>query len=298
MALGICAMSELLLLPNDAMRARRCARTILALWAWEVTLGAALAWPFASIVRSAYGTHPRADAVLWDAGGLPLLDLVTRRLPELGALVAHAATVTIFAVIAGLIPSAALLACLAFATQGGRAPPPRLAVQVGVSAFLPCAILLAVTLVLQGSLVVSAVTIARLAREGFSPSLGDVKGDLVGASLLGLGLLLAAFAGVTQDVARAAVVRFGTGAGEALQLALRAVTSAPLILFWSWGWRALASLVPVALGAILAQRLGGRGGKALVVLFAIHQVIVAVRVALRASWLAKAMRVVDLAGKR
>ncbi len=290
-------MSELLFLPNDAMRARRCARPILALWAWEATLGAALAWPFASIVRAAYGSHPRADAVLWDAGRLPLLDLLTRRLPEAGALVAHAATVTLFAAIGGLIPSAALLVSLACTTHDRRTPPVGVAIQAGIGAFLPCAILLALTLALQGSVVLSAATLAGLAKEGFSPTMGDVKADLAGASLLALGFLLAALAGVTQDVARASVVRFGAGAGEALRLAVRAVAPAPVVLFWSWGWRALASLVPIGFGALAADRIGGRGGLALVVLFAIHQAIIAARVALRASWLAKAMRIVDRAGR-
>jgi uncharacterized membrane protein (GlpM family) len=288
-------MSEVVFLPNAAMRARRCPGAIAVLWAWEAALGAALAWPFASIVRAAYGSHPRADAVLWDRGGLPLVDLLTRRLPELGALVAHAVTVTLFAAIAGLLPAAGLLATVAFATKRGMAAA-RTAIQASVVAFVPCAILLAVTLVLQASLVVSAATIAGLAREGFSPTLGDVKADVVGASLLGLGLLLVALAGVTQDIARAAVVRFGSGAGDALRLAVRAVAPASIVLFWSWGWRALASLVPVAFGALLAERIGGRGGVALVAMFVIHQVIVAARVALRASWLAKAMRVADDAG--
>jgi len=81
-----------------------------------------------------------------------------------------------------------------------------------------------------------------------------------------------------------------------LRLAVRAVAPAPLGLFWSWGWRALASLLPVAFGAIAAERMGGREGKALVGMFVIHQVIVGARVAFRASWLAKAMRIVDHAG--
>jgi hypothetical protein len=106
-------MSELLALPNDAMRARRCSGPILVLWVWEATLGAALAWPFASIVASAYGAHPRADGVLWDAGALPLLDLLTRRMPELGSLVAHAATLTLLATALRASPSPRrIAACL------------------------------------------------------------------------------------------------------------------------------------------------------------------------------------------
>jgi hypothetical protein len=67
----------------------------------------------------------------------------------------------------------------------------------------------------------------------------------------------------------------------------------PLALTWSWAWRAAASLVPIVFGSLVAERLGGRGGLALVGLFGIHQTVVLSRVALRASWLAKAMRAVD-----
>ncbi len=284
-------------LPNDAIRARRCWQWILGVWAWEALLGAALAWPFASIARSAYGAHPRGDAVLWDDGALPLLDLVLRRRPALGALIAHGVTVTLFAAALGLVLSAALLAGLAFTMRDRRALSSLAAVQAAMAAFVPFAILLAVTLAFQGSLVLSAVTLARLASEGFAPTLGSMKADLVGLLLLGLGLLLVACAGVTQDLARAAVVRFGAGAGGALRLAVRTVTPRVLALSWSWGWRALASVVPVAFGAFVAERIGGRGGKALAALFAVHQAVIGTRVALRASWLAKAMRVVDQVGR-
>jgi hypothetical protein len=288
---------DLVPLPNDAMRARRCSTMIFLLWAWEATLGGAVAWPVASIVQSAYGTHPRADAVLWESGAFSLLDLLIRRLPEAGALVAHVATVILLAAIAGLLPSAALLVCLAFTTRERRTLRLSVAAQAAVVAFVPGAILLAVTLVFQGSLVVSAATLAGLAREGFAPTLGDQRADLSGLLLLTVGLLLAALAGVTHDIARAAVVRFGAGAGEALRLAVRAVAPGSLVLFWSWGWRALASLALLAFGALLSERVGGRGGWALVTLFVVHQIIVGARVAFRASWLAKAMRVVDHAGR-
>jgi len=69
-------------------------------------------------------------------------------------------------------------------------------------------------------------------------------------------------------------------------------------LWWSWAWRMLASVAPVLTGAAVAERLGGRGGVALVVLFALHQCVVVVHVGLRASWLAKALRAVDVALRR
>jgi len=281
------------LLPNHAMRARRCVAPVAALWAWDAALGAALAWPFVSIVRAAYGAHPHADGVLWDPGALPLLDLLVRRLPALGSLIAHSAVVTIFALALGLLPSAAILVCVGFATRDAKTPGLRRALPLAVAATGPFALLLVITLVLQGTIVAAAATAASLANQGVSPKYGDIWAQTIALVVLAAGLLATAFAGVVEDVARASVVRFGVGAGAALRAALTTVRRAPLTLFWSWAWRALSSLVPVAFGALLAGRVGGRGGTALVVLGVIHQLVIAVRAALRASWLARAMRAVD-----
>ena len=51
----------------------------------------------------------------------------------------------------------------------------------------------------------------------------------------------------------------------------------------------------MVIGAVVASKIGGRGGGALLALTAIHQLVVLTRVALRASWLAKALRLVDKA---
>jgi hypothetical protein len=287
------APDTLVLLPNHAMRARRCLVPVAAIWAWDLALGAAMAWPVAAIVRSAYGTHPRADAVLWDPGALPLLDLIVRSLHSSGALIAHAAVVMIFALVVGLVPAAALLFCLGFATSDKKPPRFRNAMRAGAGAFPPFALLLVITLVLQGSIVAATATAASLAEEGFAPKYGEITADVLALLLLAVGLLAAAFAGIVQDAARAAVVRFGLGAGLALRAALKTVGRHPLRLCWSWAWRALAALVPMAFGALLAGRVGARGGAALLALFVIHQLVIAVRVALRASWLASAMRAVD-----
>src|SRR5260221_8918144 len=96
-----------------------------------------------------------------------------------------------------------------------------------------------------------------------------------------------------HDLARRAVVRFRLSAFRALALATRSFRRTPASLCWSWGWRALVSLAPVAAAAALAEGIGGRGGIALVVLALVHQAVVLARVALRASWLARAVRVVD-----
>jgi hypothetical protein len=287
---------RLLLLPNHAMRARRCPKAILALWAWESALGAALTWPVAALVRGAYGSHPLGDAVLWEPGGLPLLDLLVRRRPALGALFAHTASVLLFAVVCGLLPLGAVLVSIGFTTPDRKAPSLRGALQSAIPAMGSFGVLLGTTLALEGSLLAATLVAAGLADQGFERKLGEVGAALVALAIGLLGLALVAIVGVIQDLARAAAVRYGSGAGQALRTALKTFADAAAPLVWSWAWRELASIVPVAFGALLASRLGGKRGIDLIVLLSIHQLIVAVRAALRVSWLAKAMRSVDAVG--
>ena len=101
---------------------------------------------------------------------------------------------------------------------------------------------------------------------------------------------VAGVVGVMHDLARAASVRFRVSALRAWPVAFNALARSPASVLWSWAWRALAGWAPVGVGALVAARVGGRGGKALVVLFVVHQLVLIVRVAFRAWGLAMALR--------
>jgi hypothetical protein len=281
------------LVPNHAMRARRCKAAIVTLWAWEAALGLLLSWPFAAVVRSAYGQHPEGDGVLWEPGGLTLLDLLVRRRPGLGPLFAHVATIIFFAFVLGLIPLAMSLASLAFSTHDRRAPSLRSAFQLAVFAMGPFVVLELLTLALQGGVAIASMAGADIVESGFERSMGEVRASLLAGSVLVLALAAAIILGILQDLARAAVIRFGFDSRQSLRKALAAFALEPARILWSWTWRALTSLVPIAFGALLAGAIGGKGGIALVVLLFIHQLAIGTRAALRVSFLARAMRLVD-----
>jgi hypothetical protein len=234
--------------------------------------------------------------VLWEPGGLTLLDLVVRRLPALGALLDHAFAVALFALVLGLLPASALFACIGFTTPDRKPPTFRDALTIAIPAFGPSAVLFVTALVFEVTLAAAALAAARLADDGFERTLGDMGAGCIALGLFAVGGAIAAIAGVLQDTARAAVVRFSVGARQGFRTALRALAIAPIALLWSWAWRALASVVPVVFGVFLAGRLGGRGGGYLIVLLGFHQLIILVRAALRASWFARAMRAVDAVG--
>jgi hypothetical protein len=135
--------------------------------------------------------------------------------------------------------------------------------------------------------------------EGWThAALGEARAEQIAGALFIAFLGLTSAGGVVHDLARAAVIRFRVTGLRALGLGARTFRRSPVSLWWSWAWRMLASVAPVLTGAAVAERLGGRGGVALVVLFALHQCVVVVHVGLRASWLAKALRAVDVALRR
>jgi hypothetical protein len=124
--------------------------------------------------------------------------------------------------------------------------------------------------------------------------------------VLGLFGALAAIAGVVVDLARAAVVRevgIATSSGTASpswSVVFRGVRTALTtsrrglgLATLAWTGRAIVGVALVAIGWVASDILGGSGGTALTVLFVLHQAVVLGRVALRASWMARALALVS-----
>jgi hypothetical protein len=285
----------LVLLANDAMRARRRPSAIFGVWMWEAAFGLLLALPFVTLVDALYGRHPRGDAPLWQPGGLPLLDLLVHVQNVRAPLVTEAMLVLTFAVILGLLPNGALLASIAFTTRDLRAPSLRQALARAYPAFAPMALVLACVTAVQLLLGFGAWRLGAWVEDTTYDRLGEARAEQLALLAGALVLAVAGAAGVVQDVARAAIVRFRVTGFHALRLGFGTLRRAPAGLMWSWAWRALAAIVPLAFGSLVAERIGGKAGGALFALAAIHQVVALARVALRASWLARAMRAVDAA---
>lgn len=281
---------------DDEARARRCPRSILALWAWQAAVGLAVAWPAASLVREAYGADPRGDAVLWDAGAHPLLGLLARERHALAALTSEATLVLLGAALASVVATAALLAALsrAGAARPGQGGMARIG-ERAIRCLPPFAALLGGTLLAQGAVVAAAVFLGKVAGAVGEPSLGEARAHLMGGVVTGVVLLPVLALGVAHDLARAAVVASRASAGRAVVVAARTLARLPWALSWGWAWRALAGLALVGAGALAADALTLRGGAGLAALALVHQCVILGRVALRSSWLANALRAVDRA---
>jgi hypothetical protein len=275
-------------------RARRCPWGILLFWVWQASVGLVVAWPAASLVRSVFGADPRGDAVLWDAGAHPLLVLLTRERHGLDALANSTVLVLAGAALAGVVPTAALMVAIA---RAGSPPRGWAGVTRTAAVTVRClpafAILTAAALAAQALVVATAVFLGNVAGEVGGKPLGEARAHLVGWIVTGLTLLPVLALGIAHDLARAAVVRSRATAGRAAILGVSALRRRPLALSWAWCGRALAGLGLVAAGAAAALRLSPGGGAAIVVLVLVHQSVILARVALRASWLARALRAMD-----
>jgi hypothetical protein len=313
------------LLP-EAIAARKRPRMVLFVFFAELAWAFLVATPVHAFVRRAWGAHPEGDAVLWGAGGRDLIMWLGR--DDAGLSVSIRTTMVLIAVGAVVmqLPLAALLASLPFEARTSTSTSmtadvdaegeaatelkPRAltvgeALRVGLGAFLPLAALLvlgslaAIVVISLGVMASSAVA------HGFAESLGDARSHTLRLVVLALFGVLAAVIGVFVDLARAAIGRnvgleatLGTsssawtrmirGIKAALKTSKRGLGRATL----AWAWRAALGVVLVGIGYFAATALGGRAGMALVFLWIVHQGVVLGRVALRASWLARAMRAV------
>jgi len=291
----------LVLLANDAMRARHRPWMILLVWAWEVAWAFGIAWPLTRAVAHAYGSHPDGDGVLFRAGSLELGDFLMNgfRMGYAGpALASHLTILLPAALVLGLLPLAALMASMAHATRDRHAPRLRQLWPYVGSSFWPMAILLVVAGLAIAGLGAGAIALGSAIASSYAGGThagGEPRASWLGVCVAAIGLLLPCFVGIMHDMARAAIVRFRVTAVRSVVLAWKTIARHPVRECWSYLWRAGVSLALVALGALVATRLGGRPGVALFTVFVMHQLIVLSRVALRASWLANALRSVDSA---
>jgi hypothetical protein len=149
----------------------------------------------------------------------------------------------------------------------------------------------------------SAITASSFAESWLEDHLGATRAFYVQSALILLAAVVAAAIGVFGDLVKVALVRdvtesdlplasFSTRFRRAFSLAFHAIRIYPSTTFGAWGWRTALSALLVALGAIALGETSLQGGAALGAVVLVHQAIGGVRLALRASWLARALRLV------
>jgi hypothetical protein len=283
---------RVILLANASMRARRRPRTVLLVYLYEAVVGLVIATPLSAYVRSVYGSHPDGDAPLFADGAADLVAFVTDGRHAISSMLSQGGLVLFIAYVVSVVPLALLLMSVAHTTADLRAPSLRQLWPRVVPSIPPLLALLGMMTIIEGVLAAVAIFAGGKIGGAFSDS-SDARADSISAVATLLLLLLPAAAGVVHDLARAAVVRFRQTSLSALKMGARTFAKSPGRLLWSWLWRSGASLIPVIAAAVLSTRVTARGGLPLFALFMLHQAVILTRVALRASWLARAMRAVD-----
>ena len=306
-------------LAPSAIHARKRPVAVASMFVAELAWALVVATPVHEWVRRAWGAHPDGDAVLFARGGRDLLVWLGQ---EDAAMSVTARTTLALLVVGTLllqVPFGALVASLAFdreiaappageataPSRATRALPMATAWKIGIASWLPLATLLAFSVLVSVIVLSLGGILAALVESGLTASLGDARSFTLRVVFFALFEAIAAVVGVVVDLARAAVVReigiahtAGTSAagwrtmlralGTALATARMSLGRASL----DWTGRCVIGIALIAIGFVAANALGGRGGAALGGLFVIHQAVVLGRVALRASWMARALALV------
>jgi hypothetical protein len=285
---------DLVVVTTTAICARRHPWAIAGMWAWQTGVALIAAWPAAWLVRAAYGGNPTGDAPLWADGGHALLDALWHEAHGLRETAGASVLALVLGIVAGLVPLAALMVSMTYATRERRPPGLVPSVAAGLRAFPAFAVLLLLFGLIEGLTLGAGAGAASLAEHAAHAALGEARAGQIQALVAALFLLAASAISVAHDLGRATVVRFKVTGWRAFLLGAGAFRAAPVRLWWSWAWRAGAAAAPVVAAGAAASSVGARGGLSLLLLALLHQAVVLARVALRASWLGCALRAVDV----
>lgn len=276
-------------LETSAIRARRRPGGVFAFWGLRLLA----AWLLAAPVASALGgtgmaRFPNGDALLFAPGGTYLVAALMR---GLGPLAAALQDTVWFALILGylsLVPLAGLMYALC---HGGRLRPGDVA-RSALEQFAPFTLLAGLTLVVQAAVVLLGILLLSVLRQSIHSSLDPRDTDLWLLGAAGLVLLVVLAVGIVQDLARSALVRHRQGVRSALVVALQIARKRPLQVLLGWAVPAICSVAAVALGALAVGALHvERAGSARVIgALGLHQLVALALVAMKATWLAAALR--------
>jgi hypothetical protein len=290
-------------LDAKTIRARRRPIAIAIVWAWELAWGLLVAAPLHAWARRTWGHHPDGDGVLFREGGYELATWFGEGDAALGVVVRTTLVRLAARAIFSQIPLGALVASLATG-RGAQHRAPRLvdAFRAGAGAWLPLLGVLVLSVAIQGLiLAVGAFAAAGLDRA-LAASSGDNRALAFALVVFGFFGAIAGLVGVVADFARVHIARdmaitTGTRSGWArlgrgLLASLSTARRSLFRAYGGWLWRAAASVALAYGGWQIGGLVGGKGGSALAGLFVAHQAIIGLRVGLRASWLAHALRFV------
>ena len=255
------------------MSLKRHAGVVAACAGYRWLMGLGFGLPVALSVASVTGEHPQSDAVLWQPGGVWLLE-TARQLG--GRLVADT--------LAGLVAMLALafgwllfLAAL-IAHVGDRRRPASELMRRAADRFAPLTLLMGITWVGQAIALVGAVW---LGRHFATP---DPSGDQLRLVVLAGGLLLTGLMAIGHDAARVVCVQERPGAWDLVNRTFELLFIRPRGLLVAALWRAGVAWIALLAAAGAASTMLAGEGLGLLSALVLQGVAIGCFVALRASW--------------
>ncbi|HEX9621544.1 MAG TPA: hypothetical protein VF989_15475 [Polyangiaceae bacterium] len=277
---------------KNEFRARRRPFVIAAAWLLKVGAAYALAAPFLRAVQATgVAERPGADSELFVPGGLLLVETLRLARPDLILALTTAALVAPFALLVAELGLAALMTAIA---TPGRLVPERWASRTLVA--LPRFIGLGVAFSLaQGGLAFACIG----PTAGLFAALDGVQGGAYADAAFLFGILVGSVSisavGLIEDLARALVVVEQGSVVRSIGLAIAVFRKTPLRLAAQWLARSALVLPAILLAALAvdAVDVSRTGAWRWLVALAIHQTVLLLATALRASWLARALGAVS-----
>lgn len=278
-------------LDSAAIRARNRPGGVLAFWALKLLVAWILAAPLAGALGgTGIARFPGGDARLFAPGGMYLMDALRLGLGSLAEGFQNTIWFALFLGYLCLLPLAGLLYALC---HGGRLRPGDVA-REAFEQFPRFTLLAGLTLLVQAAIALAGVLVLSILHAHIYQSLDVRRADLTLLGVTGVFVVVALGAGLLQDLARAALVRHGGGLRDALHSALHTAKAGPLAALGAWLVPCIWSIAAVAVGALVVGRLHvERSGTARVLaVLGVHQLVALSLVALKAQWLAAALRLV------
>jgi hypothetical protein len=259
-----------------------------AVYLLHAAVALTIAWPLSRILADPVMAYPRGDRLLFDPGGLYLVEALRLTRSDLTYAAEGMSFGALLALYLGLLPLGALIRSLG-AEQ--KLTPPALMAH-GVRFFGPMSLLLGLSLVIMALACGVPIVIGSLLDTKIRASLGDRGGDLVEAAFYLVALGVLAVIGVVHDLARTAAVTRELPALQAARAGARTLRAWPAEAFGGWALRGLLALLLVTAAARTTTLIGIETNAKLVAVALVHQAAALALVFLRADWLALATRLV------
>jgi len=266
----------------------RHAPYVLLAWGTKTAAALVMGYGAAAVASRTVGAWPAGDLLLFEPGGLMLSESARVSFDAFRAVGLQSLLIAVAMIPIGIVTSTLLMASL---DEPRRVPLRELMSRAGAHLW-PMTVGYVVMTLFAGGLWWACYMSAEALFPALQRDLDPKRADLAYAAIIGFGAVVALLVSIVHDLLRAAIVQRRTSAGEALAIAFGLAKDRPLSVLVAWWSRAAG----IALLAVIGWRVAGRLGQAdrgLTATLLMHQLIAIACVVLRASWLARAMELIE-----